>query len=575
MTEPNKSESIKNAEKIIERFGGIRPMASKIGVPVTTVQGWKKRDAIPENRLQDILSAANQNGIDLSDLITGASVPDSSFSSIASQEPEELSIEAVESGAKDEGALEEDSQAGDSPETEEGESQQKSLFSLEDHELPEDFPSKDEVESKEEKAVRPVDPFAREKLHQQAVRPSAASPQVRRVPESEKHAIQTSSLISIILILLVAMGSASYLWPKLREHSERISGVENNVRTLEGTVETVKKEQEEVKTMVPLNWEEQLASLQKQTAEATEMVKSSIKDVQKIPGEIMEGNVMGIPERVKEFDNYVNEMTAKSPFAQGFIDSLNEVLDEEQGRENISNATQALMSAFSTGTEGVQKDGAEAIEEARQSDPSAASIFKDVPKEDLKKAGAMFSLVQIRDALSRDGQPFSDQLALLGNMVGGESPELQTSLNSIAEDAKQGVTTPPTLAKEFEGLEDEVLDTSLKEDDSSLAEQAQAQLNALLQVEKDGELLTGTDTQSKLNRAKKLMAKGDLKGAKAVVETLSEKEREPLQDWIKKTEATIRVQDFENSLGISLPSLLGVENFKNWWIMTKDRQKLR
>lgn len=30
------------------------------------------------------------------------------------------------------------------------------------------------------------------------------------------------------------------------------------------------------------------------------------------------------------------------------------------------------------------------------------------------------------------------------------------------------------------------------------------------------------------------MAKGDLKGAKAVVETLSEKEREPLQDWIKR-----------------------------------------
>lgn len=52
------------------------------------------------------------------------------------------------------------------------------------------------------------------------------------------------------------------------------------------------------------------------------------------------------------------------------------------------------------------------------------------------------------------------------------------------------MTTPPTLAKEFEGLEDEILDTSLKEDDSSLAEQAQAQLNALLQVEKDGELLT-------------------------------------------------------------------------------------
>lgn len=569
MTEPNKSEPIKNAEKIIERFGGIRPMATKIGVPVTTVQGWKKRDAIPENRLEDILSAANQNGIDLSDLIAGFT-PSAAVFAPTAEEPEQLTLEAV---------TEQDSQDEESSEpssaSEGEESAQGSDFTLVQPDLREDSAPQRYEAHREEKPARPADPFAREKLHQQVARPAGGATQGRRVPESEKHAIQTSSLISIILILLVAMGSASYLWPKLREHSERISGVEENVRSLEGTVETVKKEQEEVKTMVPLNWEEQLASLQKQTEEATEMVKSSIKDVQKIPGELMEGDVMGIPKRVKEFDNYVNEMTAKSPFAQGFINSLNEVLDEEQGRENISNATQALMSAFSTGTEGVQKDSAEVIEQARQSDPAAAEIFKDVPKEDLKKAGTMFSLVQIQDALSRDGQPFSDQLALLGNMIGGESPELQNSLKSVAEDAKRGVTTPPTLAKEFEGLEDEVLDSSLKGDEASLAEQAQAQFNSLLQVEKDGELLTGTDTQAKLSRAKKLMAKGDLKGAKAVIDTLSEKEREPLRDWIEKTEATIRVQEFEASLDLGLSSLLGVEDFQNWWLMTKDRQKLK
>ncbi len=570
MTEPNKSEPIKNAEKIIERFGGIRPMATKIGVPVTTVQGWKKRDAIPENRLQDILAAANQNGIDLSDLVTGvlATSPEAA---------EHLTLEAVsqvegESGAEaqDESAEE---AAGESEDFDaEHEPEKAEAFSLEDS----DIPGEKSPKGVAEKAVVPPDPFAKHKIYQQSTRPAKMpQPQGRRVPESEKHAIQTSSLISIILILLVAMGSASYLWPKLREHSERISGVEENVRSLEGTVETVKKEQEEVKTMVPLNWEEQMASLQKQTAEATEMVKSSLKDVQKIPGELMEGDVMGIPKRVKEFDNYVNEMTAKSPFAQGFINSLNEVLDEDQGRENISAATEALMSAFSSGTEEAQQDGSAVIEQVRQSDPATASIFKDVPKEDLKKAGTMFSLVQIRDALSRDGQPFSDQLALLGNLVGGESAELQSSMNNIAEDAKNGVTTPPTLAKQFEGLEDDVLETSLKDEDASLTEQAQAQFNSLLQVEKDGELLSGTDTQAKLSRAKKLMAKGDLKGAKAVIDTLSEKEREPLQDWIKKTEATIRVQEFENSLDVSLPSLLGVDDIKNWLIMNKDRQKLK
>ncbi len=50
---------------IIERFGGIRPMASRIGVAVTTVQGWKIRGHIPENRRQEVLRAARDQGVEL------------------------------------------------------------------------------------------------------------------------------------------------------------------------------------------------------------------------------------------------------------------------------------------------------------------------------------------------------------------------------------------------------------------------------------------------------------------------------------------------------------------------------
>jgi hypothetical protein len=50
---------------IIEAFGGIRPMAHKLDVPVSTVQGWKQRDTIPENRTADILAAANTHNVDL------------------------------------------------------------------------------------------------------------------------------------------------------------------------------------------------------------------------------------------------------------------------------------------------------------------------------------------------------------------------------------------------------------------------------------------------------------------------------------------------------------------------------
>ncbi|HTJ65579.1 MAG TPA: mitofilin family membrane protein [Alphaproteobacteria bacterium] len=51
-------ESASVTERIIERFGGIRPMAAKLDTPVTTVQGWKKRGIIPLTRHPDILAAA-------------------------------------------------------------------------------------------------------------------------------------------------------------------------------------------------------------------------------------------------------------------------------------------------------------------------------------------------------------------------------------------------------------------------------------------------------------------------------------------------------------------------------------
>lgn len=55
------------ADAVIERFGGIRPMAAKLGIPVTTVQGWKKRGQIPENRRADILDAAARHAVALSE----------------------------------------------------------------------------------------------------------------------------------------------------------------------------------------------------------------------------------------------------------------------------------------------------------------------------------------------------------------------------------------------------------------------------------------------------------------------------------------------------------------------------
>jgi hypothetical protein len=67
LDQPSTPEAIATAA-IIERFGGIRPLAGKLDIPVTTVQGWKNRGVIPPSRHAEIIAAAARHNIMLDDL---------------------------------------------------------------------------------------------------------------------------------------------------------------------------------------------------------------------------------------------------------------------------------------------------------------------------------------------------------------------------------------------------------------------------------------------------------------------------------------------------------------------------
>lgn len=53
------------AQKIIDQFGGVRAAAAAIGLPPSTVQGWKKRGTIPDDQKPAVLSAAVESGIQI------------------------------------------------------------------------------------------------------------------------------------------------------------------------------------------------------------------------------------------------------------------------------------------------------------------------------------------------------------------------------------------------------------------------------------------------------------------------------------------------------------------------------
>jgi uroporphyrinogen-III synthase/type II secretory pathway pseudopilin PulG len=86
---------------VVERFGGIRPMAAKLGIAFTTVQGWKERGHIPPQRHAGILRIAAEHGIplDAEELTAvapaaGAAEPEPAEEKAEAAPPEPPAIEA-------------------------------------------------------------------------------------------------------------------------------------------------------------------------------------------------------------------------------------------------------------------------------------------------------------------------------------------------------------------------------------------------------------------------------------------------------------------------------------------------
>jgi uroporphyrinogen-III synthase len=72
MADTDKKTIALPAAEVIQRFGGIRPMAAKLGISFSTVQGWKERGHIPEQRHAEIAALAAKHGVSLEE---PASIP--------------------------------------------------------------------------------------------------------------------------------------------------------------------------------------------------------------------------------------------------------------------------------------------------------------------------------------------------------------------------------------------------------------------------------------------------------------------------------------------------------------------
>lgn len=481
-------QPLDNASEIIERFGGIRPMAGKIDVPVTTIQGWKKRDVIPANRRDEILSAARQNDIDLSDLIDTASVANQNGAASAT--------------------------AGASPYV----------------------PRREASEDPFSRTSRPLG-----QTHDELMAEIQAS--------SEK-AVQTSVWATAALLLVVMAAGAFMLWPsaqKLDKQGAQLNALEGEVDDLGDEVRDVNRRASFLKDMVPEEMQDKLDRIQTQARNLQTTVQQISQQAEGIQDTMLSADAGTLSERLEKMEEQIVLLTGSTEIGN-MVARLRALEESVAGQAQLSGAMEELTGVVDSldGKVGTLEEKLSDVQ-TNNADGALNQTLGDVSGNDLKAAAMLLAFSQLRDSLNREA-PFEDDLALLQKMVGEDNPELQTALTRLAPRANGGVLTPEGLSGQFKSLAGDIVVSSLKGEDVSIMDKAKVRLGKVFQVEKDGEMITGTDTQATVARAQALLDKGDVSAAIAELNTLDGEAAQTAQPFVQEAQMTLLAQQVQGMM---------------------------
>lgn len=501
-------DALKNASAIIERFGGIRPMASKVGAPVTTVQGWKKRDVIPGTRRDDVMKAANENNIDLGDLLSDAPQEETASSE---QAPASASSFIHTTTPSDDG--------GDEPK-----------ITVEPIVRPQPKPLPESLS-------RPIDT-----THEDLMKAIAAS---------QKKAVRASVMTGICLMALVVGGAAVLMWPsaqKLERHDAQLATLEGKVNAIDQDVQNVNESASFLKGMLPEDLQKTMADLKVQADTLQKDMTAAAVQAKDISVSVLSPSGVSLSDRL----SVLEAKLADTEGGQALQDMAARVRNLEvtiSGQTQLSDSMAELTKIVDS-LDGQVNELDNKMAQTQTTPGSAlGQTLEGVSGRDMKAAALLIAFSQMRESLNRNA-PFEDDLALLQKLVGNDDPELQAALTRLAPQAKKGgVLTPDGLSGEFRGLAGDIVAQSLKGEDVSIADKAKIRLAQVMNVKKDGELVGGTPTQKTVAKAQTQLDSGDVQGAIATLQSLEDgNAKAKAAPFIEQAQAAVLAEQIQTML---------------------------
>ena len=534
------SDPIPNdAARVIEAFGGIRPMAKKLGVAVTTIQGWKERNAIPIRRLDEIRTAAAREGIDLSAL----AVP-------------------TESPVEDRGAA---SPAGDAPYSERP---------------ARSGPARAEtVEAEPLKAERPVQTPSGVKEAESA----AAGPTLDAVPakpDSRGRAFAFGLGFAAMLIAGALIGWA--IADRAGEqagNADLVAALEKRLGTAENTAAdaaaaaavaqsaTAAAGREADKLAERLNAAEAaqaaLAAKVAATDNSTtvEALGAAVKAV-RADAESLRQAVAASRDDGK-VAKLAADLAGLQATAAALQKAVAEAAERPAGREGADEATRTALNELSQGLSALSEKVA-ALDKERVADADRAlsdltarlaaveTRLKSV-QSGSGAAGIVVALSQLR-AVAASGRPYAASLAAARQLAGGHAAAAAV-LSALAPAAAGGAPTLPVLRRDFDALSPALIAAATRTQGEGWLDRAWNKLKSTVVVRRTGRSVTGDSPSALVARAETELADGDLAGAIALVRRMPMPAHQVAAGWLARAEHRAGIDAALAELDALMPAL--------------------
>lgn len=500
------------ADPVIDAFGGLRPLANRLGITASTVQGWKKRGIIPDTRVEAIYAAAAEDNIDIN--------------SILAKGPHNMTMDDVDGRLNNTSASD----------------------------------RRQRIERRQQRTMYDANGNVRSNAYSGPDRRTGADRRSHRARQQERvraekmRFVSRTIVMSAFFIAALAYAGVFLMAPEFFEFTKRQDkerAIEEQIRSYEDQIRELQQRQNDLlkhQGLAPMPHEQpqhaaspgigqRLGSAIGAVGGAVDSVTSTVSSVGT--------DAQKMAQKTETYQSLQSLMRMMS-----VVNNMTRSTEGVEKTDDMMGRLRTVMDGAPANPEGLSK----AVADAQKADPALAQVMGGIAPKDLGAAAMLLTMNELRGNIG-GGQSFESDLKIIRKYADGD-PEMEAALKRVAPYARSGVLSSDTLKKEFRNIAADIVMAKLQGEDASVRERVLLRLSKYAKMRKVDDI-EGTTVDATVARAELLIDQGNIKDAIKELQSLEGAPAETAAPWMEQAQGHVAADESSQILLQSVLQYLG------------------